>query len=85
MIILSQSKTITTESVNLEIEICKTAKSEWEKDNLKMIEGKCYLIKARENNDVLVLGRYDTEERAKEILKEIIISKNMFKYEMPES
>ena len=68
MIIVSQDKLRI--SKNLEIEIYP----EYAEDNEKEIIG--YTIE----NDYSFLGKYKTEERAKEVLREIIQTKSNFEY-----
>ena len=82
MIIVSQKKTIITESMALSVE--KSSNSE-QKRNI-MVQENC--------GKLYILGTYDTEERAKEVLQEIVdtykfnkcyaVGQKQAVYQMPE-
>lgn len=74
MIIISQNGLYVTK--NMELGISK----EYTDDYNRVIRG--YSIE----NDSITLGLYETEERAKEVLMEIVNAdiKNILKYKMPE-
>lgn len=67
MIIVSQNESLITESLELDIE-CRTTEKGGFPNTKIVIEGYC--IKERKYN--IILGLYKTEERAKEVLEEII-------------
>lgn len=67
MIIVSQNKSLITENLELDIE-CRTTERGGFPNTKIVIEGYC--IKERKYN--IMLGLYKTEERAKEVLQEIV-------------
>ena len=67
MIIVSQNKSLITENLELDIE-CRTTERGGFPNTKIEIEGYC--IKERKYN--IMLGLYKTEERAKEVLQEIV-------------
>lgn len=73
MIIVSQDKTKTTDSLNLRIDVIAEEKGEFPNIERKPI-GYCIVDKKYSTQ----LGTYETEERAKEVLQEIIKQKAMF-------
>ena len=70
MIIVSQNKSLITENLELDIE-CRTTERGGFPNTKIVIEGYC--IKERKYN--IMLGLYKTEERAKEVLQEIVEKK----------
>lgn len=69
MIIVSQDKTATTQSLNLGIDYTYNESGEFPDFKKEIVN---YCIVDRKYNTIL--GEYSTEERAKEVLQEIIKS-----------
>ena len=75
MIIVSQDKIKTTESLELTIEANTVEKGEFPTTTIEIIG---YYILDRKNG--IVLGSYKNNKRAKEVLQEIIKTKSDFEY-----
>lgn len=67
MLIVSQNKEVTTESLELRIDCTTREKGEFPNIKIEII-GYCVVDKKHDT----FLGKYKTEERAKEVLQEII-------------